>query len=223
MLFVIHPNTGVRVLLLSCCLITIAYSGATSFSYLYIRRRPFSFTDMQAGRFLSAFQLVQTIGLLALIPIFTKKLKLRDITMVFIGLTGKLIYFLALGLAQNRIMLYSALTATLFLCIDGASVRSIIISLVEPHEHGEVFGMQSSFQSLGFLISQICLQPLYRASVRSRLPGSVFILSSAIILITILMISIFANKGVFRRESQERYHTQEIQPNEFDNLVGTHV
>ncbi|KAL7675003.1 hypothetical protein ACOME3_001271 [Neoechinorhynchus agilis] len=156
---------------------------------------------MQAGRYLSTLQLIQSIGLMVAMPMFIKKFQMKNITLVIIGMICKLSYFLVLGFARSSLVLYSALCVTIFLCIDAPSIHSMLVSLIEQHEHGEVFGIQSAFQSTGYLLSQLVLQPIYKVSVKTRFPGSVFIFCSGIVGIAVLVICVSTIGKVFIKDA----------------------
>ncbi|CAO3641846.1 unnamed protein product [Mucor fragilis] len=102
-----------------------------------------------------------------------------DSWMIRTGLTIETACFVAFGLVTTSIGFSITGAAQSFALLAAPSLRSLLTSLVDPTEIGELLGAMAVLEACGMMISQLTINTIYSASV-ATMPNLIFFVCAII-------------------------------------------
>lgn len=104
---------------------------------------------------------------------------LFDSWMIRTGLTVETLCFLSFGLVTTSIGFSTTGAVQSFAMLAAPSLRSLLTSLVDPSEIGELLGAMAVLEACGMIISQLTINTIYSASV-ATMPNLIFFVCAMI-------------------------------------------
>lgn len=102
-----------------------------------------------------------------------------DSWMIRTGLTIETVCFVAFGLVTTSIGFTITGATQSFALLAAPSLRSLLTSLVDPTEIGELLGAMAVLEACGMIISQLTINTIYSASV-ATMPNLIFFVCAVI-------------------------------------------
>jgi DHA1 family tetracycline resistance protein-like MFS transporter len=110
--------------------------------------------------------------------------------MVFLGLLGGILGFLAYGIVDNGTMF---MASTVIFCLMGffsAAIQGLMSKAVDPSVQGQLSGANSSLNGIAGMIGPILFTSVFKATIDPagslHVPGAPFFLAAAVLAIGLL-------------------------------------
>ncbi|BFZ07669.1 hypothetical protein BsWGS_10708 [Bradybaena similaris] len=142
-------------------------TGETDILFLFLARSPRSFTSVQYGYFKGTENFTRSIALLTLLPLLKHFFRLRDTTVVIIGITSKAAGLVILGLAKNLTMVFIVVVFAMLQGFPSAALRSNMSGLVDKNEQGRLFAIVAACEGLVNLVTTLIFNGWYPKTLDS--------------------------------------------------------
>ena len=109
----------------------LVFVGSITVKILFILHPPLSFSSSMIGYYLSISMLYKGIGVVGGMPIFIRKMKLNDYTMVIIGCFSTLAMFVSLAFATKVWIVFAGRCQFAFSCILLFITLLLVCSYIE--------------------------------------------------------------------------------------------
>ncbi|KAH7723434.1 Protein C46C11.2 a [Aphelenchoides avenae] len=132
---------------------------------IYTRLPPFKWDTPEYDLFKTIRPLTIIIGTLTGLLVFKMILRLRDMTIIIVGILSMSFYALGVGLATASWMIYAALAPG---CVHGLLnplTYAFMARVVEPNEVGKAFAVASVAEQVAAIAQSSILQSIYTATV----------------------------------------------------------
>ncbi|KAL9955023.1 hypothetical protein ACROYT_G042623 [Oculina patagonica] len=167
--------------------VAILFGGFNDITVLYSKHSPLNFSPSLIGYFLAEVLFFKGIGVVLGIPLMTKIFKLSDLTIAIIGAVISIGFYLSLGLASTKWMMFVGALLAVASAILAPCLRSFISKQVESSELGTTFALLASLEVLETLIASIIFNNIYSATVE-WLPGFCYFLMSGLNVVPIALL-----------------------------------
>ncbi|XP_078350899.1 lysosomal proton-coupled steroid conjugate and bile acid symporter SLC46A3-like [Oculina patagonica] len=167
--------------------ILIIFGGFNDITALYSKHSPRNFSPSLIGYFFAEVLFLKGVGVVVGIPLMTKILKWSDITIAIIGAVISIGFYVFLGLASTKWMMFVGALIAVASGIPPPCLRSIVSKQVESSELGTTFALLASLEVLETLIASIIFNNIYSATVE-WLPGFCYFLMSGLVVIPIVLL-----------------------------------
>ncbi|XP_055957275.1 proton-coupled folate transporter [Patella vulgata] len=166
-------------------LMMTALAGERDIMYLYVRRHPLNWSTTMYG-YLSGFEnVLRGITLIAVMPVFKYKFHLKDTTLIILGISSRIVGFTFYSFGYTWTM-FTGCAASLFTGYPAAGIRSSVSQQIHKDEHGRLFGLIASVESIAAIIATLIFNYVYPASL-SFYPGFCFMLLVVICVLGLLI------------------------------------
>ncbi|CAG2178426.1 unnamed protein product, partial [Oppiella nova] len=141
-----------------------------------------------------------------IIPVFMKKLKVRDMLLAIIGVVSLLLQCLLRGSWQRPAGLYMSFVAGMFAPISMIAIRSRLSKIIHEDETGKVFSLMATVESIMPSLASVYYSSIFAASIDTY-PGLAFQIAAFIFLVKLLSQSIYRTAQLLKDWSNT-YWTQ---------------
>lgn len=149
---------------------------------LFVFRMPLSWSPPQLATFKAVNGIINLVGGLVGAVLLKRILKVRDTTLILIGLVCAAAQNLALGLSTKTWMVYLGSALGMFSLIVQPTIASLTSRLVRRDEVGKAFAAFMLAGEMALILATLLLNTIYQASV-SFYPGLVFIFVSVCVVL----------------------------------------
>ncbi|ESO94309.1 hypothetical protein LOTGIDRAFT_232543 [Lottia gigantea] len=169
----------IGLMILVILILQFATSGENDVMFLYVTRAPLSWSRTLYGYFKGSENFLRGAMLLTVLPVLKFRFHLRDTSIIIIGLISKFVGFIFYSFRITEVIFTGAVMSML-MGFPSAGLRSLVSSLVDKNEHGRLFGLIASLESIASLIATLLFNEVYPASL-PFFPGLCFILAAVIV------------------------------------------
>ncbi|KAK6183630.1 hypothetical protein SNE40_011067 [Patella caerulea] len=176
----------IGLMILVLLLLMIVTSGEIDVLYLYVTRHPLNWSTTMYGYLKGLENFLRGITLITVMPVLKYKFHLKDTTLIIVGLLTRITAFIFYSF-QHTWTMFTGGAVSMFSGFPSAGIRSGVSQLVHKDEHGRLFGLIASLESIATIIATVIFNYVYPASL-SFYPGFCFLLLAAIVIIGLFII-----------------------------------
>ncbi|CAG2178109.1 unnamed protein product, partial [Oppiella nova] len=170
-----RPNrarTQIWLLFVSICCVMLSYMGSVIILWQYVEKL-FSWSAKYYSNINSLVTVFTIISMAIIIPVFMKKLKVRDMLLAIIGVVSLLLQCLLRGSWQRPDGLYMSFVAGMFAPISMIAIRSRLSKIIHEDETGKVFSLMATVESIMPSLASVYYSSIFAASIDTY-PGLAF-------------------------------------------------
>lgn len=166
-------------------------SGATTVFYLFTRHK-FGWTLQDVTLFESASMLITVVGSAIALGVLKKMFHFSDLNLAHLSIISIILDSLIKTAASQSWQLYVASAFALFKLVSGATLRSVMSTIVSRDEVGKIYSITSAVEA----ISALGAAPLYSATYAATLSSfpSAFNLITAGVFMSTLILAVFISR-----------------------------
>ncbi|KAL7675435.1 hypothetical protein ACOME3_001695 [Neoechinorhynchus agilis] len=183
---------------------SVGFWSSTMFTYLYLKLPPLNLNDSEIGIFKGVNSAANGAGLIIILPILKVWFNIKDSMLMLLGFCSACVYLTMICFIKSRSWIFAACLFSLGTTLDAPSIRSLISRQVQMDQEGRAIGLVSSAQSLAYFVSVLFMPPLYKWSIKTPLPGLIFIVGAVLNLIAIVIIGVCIKTGIIVEEEERR-------------------
>ncbi|KAH3891835.1 solute carrier family 46 member 3-like [Dreissena polymorpha] len=161
--------------------------GETDITLLFVTRRPLNWPKSWYGYLLSVDYAVMGICLIVVLPILSNVLLVPDAAIVIIGLVCKIIRLLWAGFIQESWMVYVSVVIGSFSGMITSSIRSLVSKAADENEHGKVFSLLASIETISKPLGTLIFVSMYGATAYF-FPGFTYIIEAILYMVMTVIV-----------------------------------
>ena len=169
---------SILILLIVLCTSTMCIIGESLIMVLYIRNHPFNMQPIDVGYLLSLQGLLRfVVGCLFVNMVVQRLFKWEDINTVIVALSLSVAYFILLGTANSRAMLYGIQIMSIFGPLANPTLRSIISKKGNPQNYATILSVALTTDTVASFAVNLIVHATYANMVKSYPGAFCFILA----------------------------------------------
>eukprot|EP00112_Aurelia_sp_Birch-Aquarium-sp1_P009529 Seg2085.8 transcript_id=Seg2085.8/GoldUCD/mRNA.D3Y31 product="Proton-coupled folate transporter" protein_id=Seg2085.8/GoldUCD/D3Y31 len=169
---------SILMLLIVLCTSTMSIIGESLIMVLYIRNHPFNMQPIDVGYLLSLQGLLRfVVGCLFVNMLVQRFFKWKDINTVIVALSLSVGYFILLGTAHSRGMLYGIQIMSIFGPLANPTLRSIISKKGNPQNYATILSVALTIDTVASFAVNLIVHATYANMVKSYPGAFCFILA----------------------------------------------
>ena len=174
----LHPkNNTLQLLLFATFFNEATYGGERALITLFLEHSPLNFKADKIGIYLTLFQYCRSIGLILLMLVASKYLKLSDYTLMFIGASSMIIDYIFLSFSTTTLMVYLSTVLAIPGGLMATAIRSQLTKLVPKEEHGISLSLLGLLDVSSILIMSLAANALFAATAKVYSGFSILLMS----------------------------------------------
>ncbi|XP_078310307.1 lysosomal proton-coupled steroid conjugate and bile acid symporter SLC46A3-like [Crassostrea virginica] len=173
-------------LIIVALMIHLCKVGEMDIKLMFLTRSPLSWPKSWFGYFLSVESAVMGLCLFLLIPLFSKKIKLTDVTIVVIGLLSMLAKVIFLGFSSTSWMVFVSIGLGAFIGMVPSTLRSLLSKTLKEDEAGKVFSILSCGETILKSLGSLIFVNIYSAT--AHIFRGIAFFAEAFIIVTMLVV-----------------------------------
>ncbi|CAG2114637.1 unnamed protein product, partial [Medioppia subpectinata] len=178
-------RTQIWLLMLSICCVMLSYMGSMIILWQYVEKL-YSWRAKDYSNINSLVTVFTIISMAIIIPVFMKKMKVRDMLLGIIGVVSLLLQCLLRGSWQRPSGLYLSFIAGMFAPISMIAIRSRLSKIIHEDESGKVFSLMATVESIMPTLASVFYTSIFAASIDTY-PGLAFEIAAYILLIPLVI------------------------------------
>ncbi|KAF7265355.1 hypothetical protein GWI33_021203 [Rhynchophorus ferrugineus] len=164
-----------------------------------------SWNIVEYTSFLTANTLIHLVGTIIAVPLFTKILKLHDLTILLLTFLDKILANIIFGIAKDSVLMYVAAAVSLVTGVTAIGIRSLATKVVTENDLGKAQSLFGIIEAIGPAVAA----PVYNAGIYTHtydlLPSAYFFFS--VIMYAIYVIIIIYMYIKYRRQASKENQT----------------
>lgn len=153
-------------------------SGEVDTLLLFTKRSPLNWSKSLYGYFLATDYAMLGISVIFLLPILVNYCKMKDVTLLNLGLIFKIIRLLILTFSSDTIVIFFSVIVSCPSALVASGVKSMVSKTVEEDEIGKVFSLLSCMETMSNLAGSVIFNSVYAATASTIFPGFTFLMDS---------------------------------------------
>lgn len=180
-----HKRSHLWLLIFCMCALFLPVIGEGNVRYLYTRYK-FEWKDSTYTYYVAAQMATGAVVVICVLPIMTKKLKMKDVDIAVLGIIARVISELIVAFSSVGWMMFLSPITLLGECA-GPPLRSLMTKCVQPNEVGKMFTMLAVVEAGIPIISGVMYSQVYNATIDIHCCGIVFLIT-AFVYITVIIV-----------------------------------
>eukprot|EP00096_Caligus_rogercresseyi_P009399 TRINITY_DN3188_c0_g1_i2.p1 TRINITY_DN3188_c0_g1~~TRINITY_DN3188_c0_g1_i2.p1 ORF type:complete len:479 (-),score=76.45 TRINITY_DN3188_c0_g1_i2:14-1450(-) len=165
-------------LILAFLLELFLYGGRGSVFFLYFRKK-FKWTEIDFSKFMIIFGIQGLLAQFFVIPFLTKRLQMRDATIILLGVAGIFISGFVFAFGNSTEAAYVAGVLGFLGIAIMTVLRSLVTKCISSDEIGKIFAVIASFQAVVYMLASPIYSMVYKATL-DIFPGLVFLVTACL-------------------------------------------
>ncbi|XP_076257841.1 lysosomal proton-coupled steroid conjugate and bile acid symporter SLC46A3-like [Rhynchophorus ferrugineus] len=199
-----NDRVFIVLLLVGLFLYSMVNVGEETIFYLYTQAF-LSWNIVEYTSFLTANTLIHLVGTIIAVPLFTKILKLHDLTILLLTFLDKILANIIFGIAKDSVLMYVAAAVSLVTGVTAIGIRSLATKVVTENDLGKAQSLFGIIEAIGPAVAA----PVYNAGIYTHtydlLPSAYFFFS--VIMYAIYVIIIIYMYIKYRRQASKENQT----------------
>lgn len=171
------------------CILMFSTAGDIDLSLLYLLHPPLSFSKTFISYYLGLDNCMKALPLVILFPLFKRCFSVNDSFWAVLGILSKAFGCILFGSSHVLWLVFCVPFVKMFQGFPSAVVRSLLSSIVENAEQGQLFAIVASSESIISVLASLTFNTLYAATVDIN-PGISFYVSAGIAFIGVILVFI---------------------------------
>ncbi|XP_021190515.3 probable peptidoglycan muropeptide transporter SLC46 [Helicoverpa armigera] len=186
-----RPNNGrAQILLLTVanCLSIFTLYGLIGLEYLYVRKK-LNWAMKEYTQFSASSTVIGFIGSFVGIVILQKLFRISDLVITNLAFLSTIVEYVIRTFATKSWHMYLGASVSSLKGLSAPLIRSFLTKILPVVDIAKVFSLMSAIEGLCPLFSPLLFNSLYQFTV-TTFPGSIYMLSSGVALISAVCISV---------------------------------